>query len=542
MKKSTSALFLISVFLVDAHDDYAYLLHKTMWADFLFYDKQHNTAQEWYTRIIAETTLPQPLRSYALLLFNTQQFGTLLDYKSMLNAHFSHDVEIQKALALALAHEHHDNEAEATFLALVHKFPTTYEIAIPAAQILMRRGDYKGAQDILEKIVNVRTQKTISSLIMVLLAQNYIKTGNIAGAHALLAQCTTQHAAYAPAWLLLGTVEELQGNQVAALGAYKTFRVLSVLPIPEVDKRIGALSDVSFSSHEQRIHTAKLQIVALVLKQEYARALPLIKECLTTTPDDASLRALYIHGLVATGAAPTALATIVQYITKNPHDHRWWGALHILTLNPMTHARACATLNTIQRQYPHIVWGYLYCGDCDVRAHEYVAAHELYASALTCTHEVPMRAELYFLQALCGYELDDYDRVKQAVTAGLACPCVHAPLCNIAAYYYAHCGDYEKATQLSTLCCSLEPHNYHYQDTALFIAYKKGNYDTVAAAYAKLHAAYPTDATITLHAARSSYRQDKKSASAELLAHARDHAYSQYEQRRIQVRCQCEIS
>lgn len=524
---------LCAVELVGA--DYAQVIHKTMWADFLFYDKRHQGAQEWYTQVVAETTLPYPLRSYALLLFGTGQYATLLQHKNMLDTSFGNDIEVQRALALSLVHERHDAEAEKTFLALIKKFPTAYEIAIPAAQILMRRGDNAQAQEVLEKIVHQRTQKVVSVLAQMLLAQSYMKTGNKTGARELLMHCTTLQPSYAPAWLLLGAVEELLGNYQAALGAYRSFSALSPVRVPEVEKQIQVLTMRCTDPTMHALHTHKQQIQAYMAQQRYADALVLIKELLIANPEDAYARALYVHNLVTTEQNAAAIALLVRYIQQNPDDYRWWGALHILVLNPQSHARAYATLQTLQRTYPHILWGYLYCGDCYLRMEQYADAHALYAQALLCTQQAPVRAELYFLQALCGYELDDYTRVERAITQGLACACVHAPLYNIAAYYYAHVGAYEKALNLSKICCALEPQNYHYQDTALFIAYKKGEFSRVVDAYAQLHAKYPNDATIALHSACSCCKRDNKKASVQLLAHASNHAYSQYEKRRIQA-------
>jgi hypothetical protein len=125
--------------------------------------------------------------------------------------------------------------------------------------------------------------------------------------------------------------------------------------------------------------------------------------------------------------------------------------------------------------------------------------------------------------------------VADAITNGLHCSCVHAPLYNLAAYYYAHIGKYTKAISLITHCCTLEPHNEHYQDTAAFIAYKQHKFTAVAPVYVSLHSKHSTDATIALHAAQLAFKQNNIITFRNLLAQAENHAYSKYEKRRIQA-------
>lgn len=518
-------------------DDYAQIVHGTMWADFLTYDKQHVSAQRWYQDVIAASSLPHPLRSYSLLLFGMEQYGSLLEYQPQLQLYFSDDVEIQKAIAFALLHEKRMAEAEEIFLKLAHKFPTLYEVVIPAAQTLIRRGDAVQAQELLEKILNTRTSRAMTPLAMILLAQLYLKAQNIDAAHALLMQCTTAQPMYAPAWLLIGTVEELRNNHTAALNAYRTFTALSPIAVPQIEKRIHALTMTACGATmmASQASTPTQQALGYVVQKKYDAALPLLKMALHAQQSDPYLRALYIHSLVATSMHEAAIAQLASYIGEDPHDHRWWGALHLLVLQPSIGERAWATLHLMRLTYPVALWGYFYEADCMLRTQQYQDAHALYAQALMITQSDPIRAELYFMQALCGYELRDYALVATAVEAGLSCGVLHAPLCNIAAYYYAHSGNYGKAEELIQQCCALEPRNHHYRDTAAYIAYKKGDIKQAKEISAVLCAACPTDATIYLHHAQIMDQEHDAVQVQQLLAQAQNHAYSHYEQRRIQA-------
>lgn len=518
--------------------EYAQTLHNTMWADFLYYDKQHAYATDWYKNSIQECVMPYPLRSYSLLLFDMQQFGSLLHYKNQLQAHFKDDIEIQKAIAIALTHEKKNKEAATLFIELAEKFPGSYDVVLPAAQILIQQGNLVNARLALEKIINTRMQRNLTPICMVLLAQVYLKENNIDAAHTILTQCTTYQPSYTPAWLVLGALEEVKNNIPAALHAYNTYLLHSAIHNPQIEQHIQALNvkhtgkSVPYTIKQSDTQHA----LTLIMQQNYPAALQVIRNGLYKNKNDAYLRALYIHALVTTESYTTALVTLTHYIQEKPTDNRWWGALHLLALHPNIEISALATLKTMQRQHPHIVWGYLYTADCALRKNNYSDAHALYTQALCIAQDDPLRAELYFMQALCGYELHDYTLVSRAINNGLQCTCVHAPLNNLAAYYYAHSGNYEKADTLIAQCCTLEPQNHHYQDTAAFIAYKKGNLTDAEKIYAILHKTHPTDATISLHAAQAAAKQNNFAQSRELLAQAENHAYSKYEKRRIQAR------
>lgn len=514
---------------------YAELLHATTWADYLCYDKQHTRAQSWYHDYVNNELLPYPLRSYSLYLFQTQQFATLLDYKKQLQDHFKDDLNVQKAIAVALAHEKKNNESEGLFIALAHQFPTAYEVVIPAAQMLINRGDDAQAQQILEKLLNNRQQKQLTPVCMVLLAQLYLKAHNVDGAHTLMTQCVTYQPSYAPAWLILGTLEELKQNQQAALQAYRTFISLSPISVPEIEKRIVALQ-LGHNPQTQRTSTQQSpiqQIMALIVQKKYDAALSTTKQALLHAPEDAALRAIYIHLLVTNGFYKAAIAQLMHYIDQQPDDYRWWGALHIIALNPASSSEALRSLRCAHLRHPYVVWGYLYEGDCALRRGEYRQAHDLCTSASLLTHDEVMQTELLFMQALAGYEMHDYVRVAQAVEKGLQSSVIHAPLYNLAAYYYAHIGNFERAQQLIVHCCSLEPHNYHYHDTAAFIAYKKGDVENASKAFTLLQQAHTDDAAIALHASQAARKKDQAVRARKLLAHAENHAYSEYIKRRL---------
>ena len=251
--------------------------------------------------------------------------------------------------------------------------------------------------------------------------------------------------------------------------------------------------------------------------------------------ESAYFRMLYIHLLVTTGAVETALVQLIQYIDKDPYNYRWWGALHVLAMHAATGDIASATLRNARLKHPDIVWGYLYEADCMLRNSTYTDAHGLYEQGYIMTNDPVIRAEICFMQALCGYECHNYVLVSQAIERGLRTKVVHAPLYNIAAYYYAHIGRVEQAHQLISICCSLEPHNYHYQDTALFITYKKGDIEKASIALTDLHSAYLYDATITLHVAKVLGKKNNNLQIRQLLAQAETHAYSEYQKRRIKA-------
>lgn len=537
MNKKISFCFISFLCPSIVADDYAQLVHGTMWADFLTYDKKHTDADGWYRDLIVSDAIAYPLRSYSLFLLHTQQYKPLLRYQQQLQQQFSDDREVQKAIAVALVHEKRTAEAEEIFLLLAQKFPTAHDIVIPATQALMRRGEDAQAEAMLERIVNTRIHKAFTPLCMFLLAQLYLKRGNNDGAYLLLTQSTAAQPSYAPAWLLLGTVEELRGNYPGALGAYRAFSLLSPVPVPQIKQRIEALTQLltGLAKATTMAQTPVQRALTLVAQKKYDLVLPIIKEGLRENPQDSYLRALYIHSLIATHKYDAALAQLMHYITEDPHDHRWWGALHLLIVHPKIGDRVRATLKIARLQQPFALWGYLYEADCALREQQYHVAHRLYEEALTITSDDPIRAELYFMQALCGYEQHDYQLVTAAIEAGLACTTIHAPLYNIAAYYYAHRGLFEKADRLIALCCKLEPRNHHYHDTAAFVAYKKGNTAEAQKMNATLCAICPTDATISLHGAQLADQEHDDARTEQLLAQAENHAYSQYEQRRIQA-------
>ncbi len=538
MKKSIlNGGFMLGLLIpIQAHD-YADLVHATMWADYLCYDKQHGLAHHWYTDIVQDLTIPYPLRSYSLYLFDTQQFSSLLSYKNQLQENFHHDLSVQKAIALALMREKREQEAEQLFISLAEQFPTAYEVVVPAVQILIRRTDDARAQNMLEKIINARLHRQMTPLCMVLLAQLYIKAHNFDGAYGLMMQCTTYQPSYAPAWLLLGSLEELKHNSEGALEAYRTFSAVSPIQVPDIERRISALqlsSSTSPTGGTRAEQTDLQRIMVLTVQQKYSHAAPLAKQALKNSPHDAVLRALYVHLLVVTGLYQPAIALVLNYIHEQPNDYRWWGALHILALNPTSAACATATLQQARRCYPHAVWGYLYEADCALRQHMFQYAHGMYGQVAAFTTDDVMLSEVCFMQALCGYELDDYALVADAVQRGIASSVVHAPLYNLAAYYYAHEGNYDRAQNLIAHCCALEPYNYHYHDTAAFLTYKKQDFNNAATIFKELHSAHTDDAMILVHAARATHKQKNKERVRELLAHAEKHAYSEYVQRRVQ--------
>lgn len=513
-------------------EDYAQLVHATMWANYLSFGKKKN-AEQWYQGVIDATTVPYPLRSYSLYLSHTEQHRALLRYKAQLQQHFKDDLEVQKAIAVALTHEKHDGEAEQLFLTLAAQFPTSYDVVLPAAQILVRQGEDARAREMLEKIINTRTQKQLMPVALVLLAQIYIKGNNLDAAHGLITQCTALQPSYAPAWLLLGTLEELKQNREKAVHAYRTFCSLSPLPIPDVEKRIALLQMSTPSQGGVQLATLQ-RCMLLILHKKYDEALQYTKQLLHAQPHDATVRALYIHLLVITDSYRSAIALLARYISEEPHDYRWWGALHIIALNPVFAPAAQATLHQLRLLHAHVAWGYLYEADCDLRKGLYKKAYDLYAQAHHLVTDEVMKSELYFMQALCGYEMHDYTMVTQAIESGLKLSVIHAPLSNLAAYYYAHTGAYDKAQKLIVQCCALEPHNYHYQDTAAFIAYKKGDLSNAATIFKVLHNTHVDDATIALHAAQVARKQHNYAAVHALLAQAENHAYSEYVKRRLQ--------
>lgn len=530
-------LLLCLIFLYNHAHDYIDLVQATVWADYLCYDKQHARADDWYHDAIGDKTVPYPLRSYALYLFDTHQYKNLLSYQKQLREHFNDDLSVQKALAIALAHEKYDAQSEELFVRLATQFPTSYDVVLPASQILMRRGADAQAQGMLERIINTRTQRQVTALCMVLLAQLYIKTQNIDGAYALMMQCTTSQPTYAPAWLILGMLEELKQNRESAVQAYRMFVQLSPMQVPDIQKRIVQLTTHSsvLSNNQLVVPANEVQtIMFLIAQKKYTEALSASKKIIARFPADATVRALHVHLLVINGAYQSALALLANYIHEQPDDYRWWGALHILALHQQAFSVAAATLEQLQRQYVCSVWGYLYTADMAMRLGNFNKAHALCAQACVISTQDVMLSELYFMQALCGYELHDYQKVAHAIKKGLATSVIHAPLYNLAAYYYAHIGEYARAQQLIVQCCALEPHNYHYHDTAAFIVYKKNDLDAAHKVLNALHAQYGTDAMISLHAASVAHKKANLTGARALLAQAGNHAYSEYVKRRIE--------
>lgn len=517
--------------------DYADLVQATIWADYLCYDKQHVRANAWYDDAISTKAMPYPLRSYVLYLFDMHQYKTLLGYQKQLCEHFKDDLQVQKALAIALAHEKFDMQAEELFVRLATQFPNSYDVVLPAAQILIRRGNDMQAQAMLERIINTRTQRQATALCMVMLAQLYIKAQNTEAAYALMMQCTTSQPTYAPAWLILGMLEELKQNRDGAVKAYRIFAQLSPVSVPDIQKRIAQLTTHNsvLSNNQPTLPSQHVQaLIFLIAQKKYSEALAASKKIIATFPDDPTVRALHVHLLVINGAYQSALALLSKYIHEQPNDYRWWGALHILALHQDAARAAHATLEHLCLQHLHSVWGYLYTADMALRFGNFHKAYALCEQACVITTHDVILSELYFMQALCGYELHDYQRVAHGIKKGLATKVIHAPLYNLAAYYYAHLGDYARAQTLIVQCCALEPHNYHYHDTAAFIAYKKNDLDNAHKLLDVLHTQHGTDAMISLHAASIAYKKEDLAGAQALLVQAENHAYSAYVKRRIQ--------
>jgi outer membrane PBP1 activator LpoA protein len=64
--------------------------------------------------------------------------------------------------------------------------------------------------------------------------------------------------------------------------------------------------------------------------------------------------------------------------------------------------------------------------------------------------------------------------------------------------------------------------------------YKKGDLSHAAIILNALHMNHTDDATITLHAAQVAHKQHNHAGALALLAHAGNHAYSEYVKRRLQ--------
>jgi predicted Zn-dependent protease len=524
----------------DTDIDYTRTLHHATWAHFLHHEKKYDEAGDWYSSLIQQPASIYSLKGYILFLFDRQQYAKIMSYKETIQTQFASDVDMQRVFAHALAHSGKLAEADTLFITLNKTFPTNPDIALEAIKALTRKGDTESALAVTHAIINKTAHKASVFLFFFVQAQLYVTLKKTVQAREALQQCLVLRPQFSQGWLLMSLLEAQEGNADKATQGYQSFLRIGGAHNKELEQYLLALAaqhavGTRMQAAAVYTHSAAYK-KALVFHKErqFPRALAVVEAGIKQEPHNPHMKMLKIQILLDMQQAPNALAQLVAWIDQEPEQQLWFSLVHLLTHQHIPVQTAIDTLASVQKRMPDSLWVHLYLADLYMRMGQHAHAATCFERGVQITKDPVLKAELYFSQALLQYEQRAFDAARVAIEHGLAESVVHAPLYNIAAYYYATKGnDLTKAQNYIEQALAQEPDNVHYRDTQAVVWYKLQVYDKAEALLDQLHVQMPTDATVTLNLAKTKYKLGKKEEACTLVTKARSTVHHTHEHHTI---------
>jgi predicted Zn-dependent protease len=517
--------------------EYAQTLHQTMWATFLHHDKQYVPAEDWYTALTKNSASIYSLKGYILFLFDRQRYTEIVAYVPTIKEHFAHDVDVQRIAAHALALSGRVQDADAYFIALYKQFPTNADIALETIKALVRVNNTQEAVEITQSIINKTPYKASVFIFYFVQAQLQVKLGNVQQARESLQQCINMRPDFAQGWLLMSLFEAQVGNVVSATQHYHSFVQLSGTRDANLENHLLMLAQKQ-SMPQSGIAKPLLlnktpsleKALAFYKDRQFSKALAAVDHCIHHEEETFLPKILKIQILLDMHDADTALVNLLAWIQEEPEQQMWFSLMHILTDVHLPQRTIIEALESIHKTAPQTLWAPLYCADLYIRAGDNAHGLVSYAKALKLATDPLLKTELYFSIALIQYQQANFEAVADAVEQGLAQNSVHAPLFNLAAYYYATKGkDLKKAQHYIRLALAQEPANFHYIDTQALILYKLRAFDKAEALLDQLYAQIPTDSAVILNLAKTKYKLGKKDEAFTLINAARTTLQHEYE-------------
>ncbi|HEV2916171.1 MAG TPA: hypothetical protein VGW78_00330 [Candidatus Babeliales bacterium] len=535
--KWASIVYVILVFgmQIAIGGDYSNVLHQTMWATFLHYDKQYSNAQDWFVALLEQPMSLYALKGYFLFLFDRQDYASLLEYVPVIEKKLKNDVDMQRVAAHTLLHTGHTQEADALFIKLNRQFPTNADIALETVKSLLKVGNIEQALEVTHTIINKTLQKQAIFLFFFIQAQLYIKKNDMNKAREVLKQCLNMRPNFAQGWLLSCLIELQEGNKEKAMLEYVSYLQIAGVRNMQVEQYFMAQTSnqiIKPQLHKQMPLYTKA--VLLYKSKQYASALSLLARGIMQEPNNVQYKLLTLQILIDMKNPTGALTLLVSWIYKDPESQLWFTLMHLLSDVYIPAEEIKGTLESLKHTLGPNIWLHLYLADIYMRKQEYYDAYICLNQAVLVCQDAAIKTELYFMLALIGYETGDMYEVQKAVEQGIAQHIVHAPLYNLAAYYYATKGNtIQKASYYIEQALVQDPHNIHYLDTQGVVWYKKQEYAKAEVLFDTLHTQIPHDSTITLHAAKTKYKLEKKEEAYILMDEARGCASHLHEQHTI---------
>ncbi|MGC9386195.1 MAG: tetratricopeptide repeat protein [Hydrogenovibrio sp.] len=126
------------------------------------------------------------------------------------------------------------------------------------------------------------------------------------------------------------------------------------------------------------------------------------------------------------------------------------------------------------------------------------------------------KADLYLMQAMLFYDLQQYDAYEQNLEKALALDSENVDALNALGYFLVEQGrDLERAEQLLDKALSIAPNRYYVLDSRGWLAYQLGDYEQ-AKQYLERALAIQMDDEVLLHLIQAKWRLGEKAQAVEL--------------------------
>lgn len=517
----------------DNDDNYAQAVHTTMWATFLHKDKKLHEADQWYRTIIESPSCTYSLKGYILFLADMKNYKKIVSYIPRYTHQFAHDATVQATFAHALAQVGKQKESDELFINLAKTFPIQQDIVFQAIQAYTRKKDIDGALAIAHTIINKSPHKQSNFIFHFLQSQLYIHKGQLEKARDAAQQCVALHPHFFKGWLMVAALEEQLGNIDKAIHGYKSFLKTSNQYNVPIEQHILALT-LKQTTINQKLSCNKPSLekaLFLFKQQQYQQALATINHCIKTEPFNPHNKLCKIQILLHMQHYDDTIALLTSWIKQEPEQQLWLSALHLLLHLNVPHTKIHEAFLSLHKQLPNNIWIPFYIADIYMREKKYDHALHYLDKASHIITDSMLKADLYFQMALIQFERGTFDMLPTILEKGLAEKDVlHAPLFNIAAYFYATKGkNIDRAEQLIVQALQLEPHNQHYLDTRAIILYKQGAYDKAESLLTGLLTQINHDSTMLLNMAKTKYKLGKIDEAHQFLQQAQSLVHNNYE-------------
>ncbi|RUM91599.1 MAG: hypothetical protein DSZ27_06070 [Thiomicrospira sp.] len=266
--------------------------------------------------------------------------------------------------------------------------------------------------------------------------------------------------------------------------------------------------------NEPKAYTSKLSVALLRLERDdFARAEQLLKD-LKEVPQYRST-ALYYLGISAQEQNHLKQAKAYYELIQS-QDYLVDAKLHIAEIDFSTIGlkQTIQNLDAVKASSPDDQIK-LYRGKAVFYnlAGQKEKAIEEYNQALAVDKN---QVELYLMQAMLFYDLEQYDRYEANLQQALSINPNDVDVLNALGYFYAEQKrKLDQATELLDKALSLAPDRYYILDSRGWLAYQKGQYEQ-AESYLKRALDIQLDDEVLIHLIHTQWRLNKKSAATRL--------------------------